>query len=270
MAEQLEKNVRRFTGLAEVYDQARPIVPLYPVEVILRYLGRRPDQVVDLGCGTGLSTLIWAEVAGRVIGLEPNPEMLAIAEAKGGGKVSFARGQARATGLETAGTDVVVCSQSFHWMEPVSTLKEVDRILRPGGLFAAIDYDWPPLSLWPADRAFDGLNAKVRHIEATCPEISETFIRYPKENHLRNIKDSGRFSYVREVLFANREDCDTERFINLALSKGGLRTILKKRPDLVADDFQRFQETVRGCFPPEGLAIDFFYHLRLGLKEAEK
>ena len=42
-----------------------------------------------------------------------------------------------------ASADIVTCSQSFHWMEPEPTLAEIARILRPGGVFAAYDYDWP-------------------------------------------------------------------------------------------------------------------------------
>ena len=39
------------------------------------------------------------------------------------------QGYAHATGLPDAFADVVVCSQSFHWMEPESTLQEIGRIL---------------------------------------------------------------------------------------------------------------------------------------------
>ncbi|MBV8225541.1 MAG: hypothetical protein JO232_10170 [Verrucomicrobia bacterium] len=49
---------------------------------------------------------------------------------------------------------MITASQSFHWMEPVSTLHEVARILRAGGVFAAYDCDWPPVSDPVADAAF--------------------------------------------------------------------------------------------------------------------
>ena len=52
----MNSNAERFTGFAAIYDQARPHLPAFPREVIRRYLGHAPDTVVDLGCGTGLST----------------------------------------------------------------------------------------------------------------------------------------------------------------------------------------------------------------------
>lgn len=48
-------------------------MPIYPISIILRYLGRsKPDLVVDLGCGTGLSTVIWRGHCNKVIGIEPS------------------------------------------------------------------------------------------------------------------------------------------------------------------------------------------------------
>ena len=50
-----QNNADRFSGFADIYENARPKVPRYPVDVICRYLGRAPRLVVDMGCGTGLS-----------------------------------------------------------------------------------------------------------------------------------------------------------------------------------------------------------------------
>ncbi|MGH3210310.1 MAG: class I SAM-dependent methyltransferase, partial [Trebonia sp.] len=61
--------------LAAAYARDRP--PIH--EQILRSarLGRRADRALDVGCGAGLSTAALAPLAGRVIGLEPVPTMLA-------------------------------------------------------------------------------------------------------------------------------------------------------------------------------------------------
>ena len=65
------------------------------------------------------------------------------------------------TGLPAGAADVVTCSQSFHWMEAEPTLAEAVRILRPGGVFAAYDYDWPPIVHWEVEAAFEELLVRV-------------------------------------------------------------------------------------------------------------
>ena len=45
-------------------------------------------------------------------------------------------------------------------MEPEPTFAEVARILRPGGVFAAYDYDWPPVVDPELDEAFDAYQAR--------------------------------------------------------------------------------------------------------------
>lgn len=43
--------------------------------MVLNYLGYKPEQIVDLGCGTGLSTLVWACKCDNIIGIDPNEEI---------------------------------------------------------------------------------------------------------------------------------------------------------------------------------------------------
>lgn len=261
-----EKNAERFTGFADVYESARPSVPRYPVEAICRYLGKSPDTVVDLGCGTGLSTAIWEGAAKRVIGIEPSQDMISVARRKSSTPVSFIQAYADDTGLEDNSADVAVCSQSFHWMEPNATLKEVNRILKYGGVFATIDCDWPPVTLWQAEKAYMELYGRVKYIEKTNPNVKDTFTRYPKDKHLENIRSSGFFRYTRELLFANTESCTAERLVNIILSQGSLQTILKKAPGLIEKDIDDFRKTVQSIFQSERFNIDFCYRMRIGIK----
>lgn len=162
--------------------------------------------------------------------------------------------------------DVVICSQSFHWMEPKATLKEINRILKSGGIFATIDYDWPPISSWEAEKAYSDLINKERLIENSTDGISDSFSRYDKSKHLENIQRSGYFRYSREILFSNKEKCNADRFINLMLSHGGLQTILKKAPNLIEDELEEFRKTIKGIFANEEFEIDFCYRMRIGIK----
>lgn len=262
----LKKNAERFMGFADIYDRSRPAMPYEPVSLAEKYLGRKADTVIDLGCGTGLSALIWLNNCGKVIGIEPSVDMLNEAKKRKNETLSFKQAFAHETGVESASADVVVCSQSFHWMEPNATLKEIDRILKSGGIFMTVDCDWPPVVSREVEIAYSALTYKIHEIEQNNPEIKETFHRWDKNNHFVNIRNSGYFKYSREVVFLNTEECNKSRLFDLILSQGSTQVVLKKRPELITEDLERFKGIIEKEFKEKKLEIGFCYRVRLGLK----
>ena len=108
----------------------------------------RGDLVVDLACGTGdFCELVEARGA-RVVGVDFAREMLRQARARG---LGFPQVQADGEWLpfRTASVDVVTCGfalRNFVSLEGV--LREIARIVRPGGRIALVDVDrpeWLPL-----------------------------------------------------------------------------------------------------------------------------
>ena len=126
-----------WTGKASSYDRVRPTPPLVLLDLLTQLIGiPHPGLVVDMGSGTGLSTVIWGKRAERVIGIEPNADMRneALRNVEGhpyAAHIEYREGLAHQTGLPDGCADIVTAAQSFHWMEPVTTLAEIARILRP-------------------------------------------------------------------------------------------------------------------------------------------
>src|SRR5262245_21833755 len=66
----------RFTGLADVYARCRPTYPAAAIALIVARFGPGPGSLlVDVGCGTGISSRLFAERGVPVIGIEPNEDM---------------------------------------------------------------------------------------------------------------------------------------------------------------------------------------------------
>jgi len=258
-------NANRFLGFAQLYENSRPTIPNQACDIVLNYLERGPNQIVDLGCGTGLSTMAWVGKCDNIIGIDPNDEMLSIAKRKNK-DVSFIKAYSDNTTLPDNSTDVIICSQSFHWMNPTDTLAEVNRILKPNGIFATVDCDWPPVCSLEAEIAYSQLLNKVRFIELENKDIFKTFQRWNKDKHLQNIKQSGYFRYCREIFFMNKEKSKADRFIGIALNQGGLQTILKTQPDLIENDIELFEKKIKSIYSDKEFDISFCYHMRIGVK----
>ena len=96
----------------------------------------RGHRVLDVACGTGALTLAAAQRTGpegRVVGLDANPEMLAVARQKEL-PVEWREGRAEALPFPDASFDRVVSQFGFMFFEdPAEALREMRRVLRPGG-----------------------------------------------------------------------------------------------------------------------------------------
>jgi SAM-dependent methyltransferase len=208
-------------GFADFYDANRPRPPDVLLDALARYAGGgRLSLVVDLGSGTGLSARAWVGRAVDVVGVEPNPAMLSVAETQTAEtNVRYIEAFADATRLPDGSADLVTCSQSFHWMDRARVLAEVARILRPGGVFAAYDYDMPPLVHPEIDAAFRE-HLELRRQYRDVHKVEAGWTRMPKPEHLDAIRESGRFAYAREAVFHDSAEVDADRILGLASSLG--------------------------------------------------
>jgi SAM-dependent methyltransferase len=245
------------------YDVNRPSPPAALLDVLcLEARVERPSLVVDLGSGTGLSTRAWAERADVVVGVEASDEMRGRAEqATSAPNVRYVQGYAQETGLPAGEADIVTCSQSFHWMESEPTLAEAARLLRPGGVFAAYDYDWPPVCDWEVEQAFSELVRRVGKARGIPKKL-----RYDKSEHLDRIEASGQFRFVREVVLHSREGGGAKRIVGMALSLGPLAVLLEDGKSEEELGLARLRETAARAFGDREVEFLLGYRIRLGVK----
>lgn len=127
----------RFSGAAEDYARYRPDYPDGVVAICAEYAGIAAGaRVADIGCGTGISSRLFARNGYRVTGVEPNDAMREKAIAEGGGP-EYVKGDAAATGLADASVELITCAQALHWIDMDAAVGEWRRILVPGGTCAA-------------------------------------------------------------------------------------------------------------------------------------
>ncbi|ERN40465.1 methylase involved in ubiquinone/menaquinone biosynthesis [Rubidibacter lacunae KORDI 51-2] len=113
----------------------------------VRAVGGSPRAILDLGCGTGSTTLLFKRAFPKatVLGLDLSPFMLAVADDKARRAnltIRWQHGLAEATGLPPNEFDLVTASLLFHETPASATkaiLREAFRLLRPNGQFLTLD-----------------------------------------------------------------------------------------------------------------------------------
>ena len=166
----------RFSATVDLYARHRPSYPPTLFDWLIELAGLRPGApVADLGCGTGISTRLLAARGLDVVGIDPNEDMLAAARREAEPPARYQRGEASATGLPDASVDLCVAAQAFHWFDVPATMRELARILRPGGRAVAF---WNVRARTPAMDEYDVLlrrysseYARMRSPEQTVAAI---------------------------------------------------------------------------------------------------
>jgi SAM-dependent methyltransferase len=181
-------------SFAQLYNSARPQVPPVVLDLLRQMIDGQPLQlVVDVGCGTGLSTRPWAAYAAAVIGIEPNAVMRqqAASHPDTPAHLHYRDGFSHQTGLAAASADIVTCSQALRRMEPEPTFAEVARLLRPSGVFVAYEHYPLPTVSAPVDQAMTHFVDQTTAIEGGEPVPQTVRQRWPSEGHLARMQARG-------------------------------------------------------------------------------
>jgi SAM-dependent methyltransferase len=137
-----------FGSQADAYDAYRP---RYPDVMIDDLLAGGARAILDVGAGTGIASQQFRDRGARVLALEPDARMAAVARNKG---IEVELGTFEEWPSNGRTFDLVVFAASFHWVDSSVALPKVQDILRPGGRLALM---WNRLA--PTGELKDELNS---------------------------------------------------------------------------------------------------------------
>jgi ubiquinone/menaquinone biosynthesis C-methylase UbiE len=126
----------RFDRISAVYDAARREFPSETVAYVIRHLAGKKPFVLDLACGTGISTRQLAAGGIEVVGCDVDPHMVRYAAGRAGVGNRFVIEKAEAIPFKDASFDAVACFRAYHWFDPARAVPEMMRVLRPDGRIA--------------------------------------------------------------------------------------------------------------------------------------
>jgi SAM-dependent methyltransferase len=235
---------RPFRTAAQHYLEGRP--PYAPVLIrrVAELCGLgAAHRVLDLGCGPGQLALAFAPIAGQVVGIDPEPDMLCIAReeaARAGRAIDFREGSSEQLDPALGPFRLVAIGRAFHWMDRPETLRRLDAMIEPGGAVVLFGDDHPrmPDNRWV--HAFDRLIERYAEGDpARAAWRSPDWLR-----HEAVLLDSP-FPHLERHSVLERRHTPLERFIDRALS---LSSVSRERIGARADDLAREVREVMAAF----------------------
>jgi ubiquinone/menaquinone biosynthesis C-methylase UbiE len=196
---------------------------------------RLGERAVDLACGTGFVARIAATRVGklgRVIGVDINPSMVAVARRVTG--LEIIEASAESTGLADADCDIVFCQQGLQYVpDPANALGEARRLLRPGGRIA--------ISVWSE---FGGNPFRVGQLAAMGPHLDPSAVEAFQRTSIASLGGlDGLAAHLRRAGFADVAVEERTRDVRLPPMRTYFPQLVTATP--WKDIFERLTETQR-------------------------
>ncbi|CAA7626610.1 class I SAM-dependent methyltransferase [Magnetospirillum sp. UT-4] len=203
-----ERRIRAvFQAVAGRYDLMNDVMSMGIHRLWKRAMAKaanpKPGEfVVDLAGGTGDVARLLAGAGAAVMVCDPSPAMMAVGRRRCPPEVGFVEGSAEAMPFETGSVDLVTIAFGLrNATEPEAALREIIRVLKPGGRVLCLEFSrpWAPVrpfydswSYWAIPR----LGAWVAGEPAAYEYLVESIRRFPDQRELANMMHDAGFANV--------------------------------------------------------------------------
>jgi SAM-dependent methyltransferase len=201
---------------ARLYAAGRPEYSHLVTDIIRRLTGvtDRVPYAVDVGCGTGISTMALAPLADTVIGVEPSTAMLE--QALPAANVQYRVGSAEDLPLEDGSCDLIGVGSALHWFDQARFLKETSRVARPGAWLVVHDH-WFTGQI----QGHEGFSAWARDV------YLNTYPSPPRDRSWRPPDDLGNWTHTGWERYEHPVPFTADQLAAYLLTQSNLQTVIE-------------------------------------------
>ena len=227
-----------------MYDRARPD---YPADLVQRIIASSPGlDLLDVGCGTGISSRLFRAAGCQVLGIDPDARMAELAARSG-----IATEIATFEDWDPAGRmfDIVIAAQSWHWVDPVAGAAKAAQVLRQDGRLAVF---WNAFD--PPQGLRDEFAEVFRQILPESPfgafwarPALDTY-RAGRARAADAIREAGGFDEPDEWLFGWEQTYTRDQWLDLVPTTGGFTQNPPEIQQALLDGLGAAVDAVGGSF----------------------
>lgn len=163
-----------FDGVARKYDRTNAVLSagnswLWRLQTVRAIAPQAGERILDVAAGTGTSSAAIARSGAQVVAVDFSPGMIEIGRAKHP-SIEFVEADAEALPFTANTFDAVTISFGLRNVEdPRKALKEMHRVLKPGGRVVVCEFSTPPQALLRA-----GYRAYLRRVMPAVAKLASS------------------------------------------------------------------------------------------------
>ncbi|RPI31208.1 MAG: class I SAM-dependent methyltransferase [Chloroflexota bacterium] len=208
-----QRNRISFDQVAELYDTYRPSYPAELVQFVVSASRMPADaRILEIGCGTGIATRLFAAPGYSMVCIEPGANLAALAQKQleADQQVSIEVSTFEDWAEDGQVFDLVLSAQAFHWVSKDIAYAKSARILRPSGYLALV-WNVAPDPKGPICEAMQNIYARY------WPSSNIESISYLElaDRRAQEIAKSGYFQPPQIGIFPWSETYTAERYLGL-------------------------------------------------------
>lgn len=225
-----------FSSQTAQYDAARPSYPSKVIQLIKDEIKIAHPLLLDLACGTGISTRQLAKTVGTTIGCDIDSNMLNVAIEHAQKDTAYIQGDAHHLPFSDTLFDAITIFTAFHWFADKISLKEIRRVLRPSGKLFIVH---PQLKTPYAKELYTTIQ------ERFGKEIPISYSGYSSANFQETLERNG-FSSRLLPIVKQKMTYTLDRFLLLLQSYSAWNHVPEsKRPGMIRLLRNRFQPRLK-------------------------
>jgi ubiquinone/menaquinone biosynthesis C-methylase UbiE len=224
---------RTFDQVATDYDRVRPGYPVDLVDdIVSRSALSSGARILEIGCGTGLATLPFAERGFTMLCLDIGEHLVALSKNK---FRDFPNVEIKLSSFEEWSSpenrfDLIMSASAFHWVDPDVGYSKIFQLLQPSGSVAIFTHYHPP----PFEGFFDEVQNIYQRIvsEWEDPRSNPPLDEFIEERR-KAIDQSALFQPVTVRKYPWSKEFTTDEYIMLLNTFSGHRALEDDRREVL-------------------------------------
>jgi ubiquinone/menaquinone biosynthesis C-methylase UbiE len=244
---------QRFDDVAARYDAYRPSYPAELIDDIVLYSDIQQDErILEIGCGTGIATRLFAQRGYTMLCLEPGQNLIAIAseKLKSYPQVSFVMARFEDWNAEQEKFDLVISAQAYHWVPAEVRYEKTASVLKQSGHLAVFWNMYPGME-GEIKQELDQVYQKI------APELlkPERPLEQLIENRANSLRESPYFEKVVVRKYSWSARYETKAYLGLLTTYSDHLRLSQQRRSVLFEEVAEVVERNGGYIEKPYLAV---------------